>query len=108
MATGRITDAYSGALRSQQLRAFMRDDASLQPGALQELLLHETAVAWTRLLLTQTTPAEPWLEGIEDYGRRLRGIAHSINSTYDVEGLCKEFPERVQEMLDREGDRLRK
>ena len=42
---GHITAGYKQALRDHSLRAFMGDDASEQPGELQELMLHETAVA---------------------------------------------------------------
>ena len=29
-----------------------------------------------------------------------------INSNYDVEGLHQKFPERIQELIDNEGERL--
>ena len=39
----------------------MGDDASVQPGRMQEVILHETAVARIRGRLTSTAPSEPWL-----------------------------------------------
>ena len=49
--TGRITPGYRAALQANGLRAFSNDDASVQPGQLQEVMLHETAVAWMRVRL---------------------------------------------------------
>ena len=49
--TGRITPGYRAALQANGLRAFFNDDASVQPGQLQEVMLHETAVAWMRVRL---------------------------------------------------------
>ena len=45
---GQITWQFKAALQRHGLRAFMRDDASVQPGHLADLMLHETAVAWIR------------------------------------------------------------
>ena len=53
---GKITRGFAGALREHNLRASMGHDASRQPGDLQELMLHETAVAWTNGRLTHTAP----------------------------------------------------
>ena len=55
-----------------------------QPGQLQEMMLHETAVAWMRLRLSKTKPREPWTETREQYGTRLKEIAAYINAEYDV------------------------
>ncbi len=53
--TGKITAEFKGALRGHGRRTFMRDDAGKQPGSLQEVLLHETAVAWIRCRLACTS-----------------------------------------------------
>ena len=106
--TGKITPAYKQALRAQKLRAFFKDDASVQPGQLQEVMLHETAVSWTRLRLTQTLPKRSWEETTEAYYTRLRTCAAYINEHYDVRGLCNELPARVAELERRRGDRLGK
>ena len=44
--TGRITTKYKAALQANGLQAFFNTDASIQPGKLQEVMLHETAVSW--------------------------------------------------------------
>ena len=71
-------------------------------------MLHETAVAWLRKRLALSLPAQPWLETREAFGSRLKAGAAFINENYDVDALCREFPDRLQQLLDREGDRLRK
>ena len=83
-------------------------NASRQPGALQEVMLHETAVAWLRRLLDGSEPAEPWLETEAEYCSRLKECCAKANRIYDTEGLCKRLPDRVQLLLDRKGDRLKK
>ena len=45
---GHITRLYKAALAEHDLKAYYGDDASIQPGNLQEIMLHETAVAWIR------------------------------------------------------------
>jgi hypothetical protein len=79
-----------------------------QPGTLAQLLLHETAVAWVRARQTITTPKKPWTETREAFGERLRAIARHINTQYRVDDLCREFPGRIQQLIDVEGDNLKK
>ena len=56
---GAITPEFKAALQEHNLTALMSDDAAQQPGSLQEMMLHETAVAWIRRGLTWTLPAKP-------------------------------------------------
>jgi len=106
--TGHITAAYKRALRDHDLRAFMGVDAARQPGALQEVMLHETAVAWCRYKLARCLPTRPWLETPEEYRTRLKAVVAEINSAYDVEGLCWELPSRVAGVIREGGGRLAK
>ena len=39
---------------------------------------------------------------------RLKGIVQPINDNHDVESLFKEFPNRMQAVVDNEGDRINK
>ena len=105
--TARITPAFKAALQEHNLEAFMGDDASEQPGVLAQVLLHETAVAWARHQLTITTPKKPWEETREQFGERLREVCRRINARYNVDKLCRDFPARIQLLLDRRGDNLR-
>ena len=106
--TAQITRPFKDALRQHDLAAFMGDDAREQPGTLAQVLLHETAVAWVRLQQTRTTPRQPWAETRAAFGERMRAIARRINEEYNVEGLCREFPGRIQKLIDLDGGNLTK
>ena len=65
--------------------------------------VHETAVAWIRRRETVTQTRKPWTETPEQYGRRLRGICQYINDDFDVENLCRELPDRLDDPIEGEG-----
>ena len=104
---GGITGAYQQALRDHRFKGAWGDDASVQPGTLQELMLHETAVSWIRLRLGRTVPAKPWEETRAEYTARLKMICEDINTNLEVENLCRGFHKRIQKLVDREGGRLK-
>ena len=56
--------------------------------------------------LKKTLPRRCWEETEEAYGARLKVAASYINSTHDVKGLCMEFPGRLRDLVERDGDRL--
>ena len=85
----------------------MGDDATEQPGSLQELMLHETAVAWIRWRLAQTVPKQAWLETEAEYESRIKKVVDDINQHLDVAGLCHRLPERVDKLVLAKGDRLK-
>lgn len=105
---GQITPEYKTALQSNGLRPMMGDDAQVQSGDSQEVMLHETAVAWLRRRLALTLPAKPWLETREEFGSRLKQRTQHVNDKYDVQSFCRDFPQRIEELIEREGNRLRK
>ena len=104
--SGKITAEFKGALRGHGLRTFMKDDAGDQPGSLQEMLLHETAVAWIRRRLACTVPVKCWEETREEYGTRLKRCCEHINDEHDVDALCRAFPKRCKKLNDAKGGRL--
>ena len=106
--TGEITPEYAAALRRAELRPLMGDNAAIQPGQAQDLMLHETAVAWIRKKLEWSLPSEPWKETREQHEARLKRIVREINETYDVAGLTHEMPERIAQLIGKGGDRLHK
>ena len=63
-------------------------------------------VAWARNLMTKSTPAKPWEESPELFGRRLKEAFAFMNDNYNVEGLSRELPDRVQTLVEADGDRL--
>ena len=58
------------------------------------------------VLSLRTRPEEPWKESPQDFGVRLRSIAQDINNNCNVEGLCRQLPQRLVDLADRAGDRL--
>ena len=104
--TGVITAGYKRALKDHHLKPAMGDDASIQPGSLQELMLHETSVAWIRHRLAKSVPPKAWEESLDAYSARLKQAVDEINKCNDVEGLCRGFLTRIQKLVDREGGRL--
>ena len=74
----------------------------------QEVMLHETAVAWIRRRLSQTKPASPWVETLDSYRSRLKACAAYINSKYDVDALCMALPTRLSLLEESWGDRISK
>ena len=105
---GSITYQFKHALTDHGLTTFMRDDAAQQPGMLQEMMLHETAVSWIRKGLAQTLPARAWEESVDDYASRLKEVVRRVNMHYDVDGLCRALPARIQLLIDAQGGKLGK
>ena len=103
-----VTGKYKSALATHGFTAFAGDDARIQPGNLQEAMLHETAVAWVRTRLHRTLPKRPWEEDDDTYAKRLKAAAAYINDNYKVADLCLEFPARVASILEAEGGRIKK
>ena len=71
-------------------------------------MLHETSVSWMRHRLTISTPVNPANETREEYVSRLKRVCAEINANYDLEGLSRAFPSRVQAVKAAEGDRIAK
>ena len=108
-SNGQITQEFAKALRQHGLKAFHGQDAEFQPGRSGDLWLHETAVSWIRQRLKRTQPAIPWQESEEQVGKRLKAAAEHINTHHDVDGLCKEIPERMHDLVHvTKSDKLQK
>ena len=106
---GVITNEFKMALRCHNLKAFHGDDASVQPGHSGDLWPHETAVSWVRQRLRLTLPQEPWNEAEESFEGRLKAAATWVNDHHDVDGLCKEMPNRMHNLVhETKGARLNK
>ena len=88
------------------MKTFFGDNAFIQPGQLQDFLLHETAMAWMRDRLKKTAPKKPWEETLDAYHSRLKHCAAHCNDKHNIDGLCEEVPWRLEELLKRSGDRI--
>ena len=49
---------------------------------------------------TVASPPDPWKETEEEFGARLKVAAGWVNHHHDVEGLCKEMPQRMHDFVD--------
>ena len=87
--SGSITQEWKQGVVEAGFSTFMGDNASRQPGSLQDILLHETAVSWLRKKLEQSTPKKCWEENRESYGRRLKRCCEEVNRDHDVQAVQK-------------------
>ena len=46
-----------------------------------------------------TLPTEPWTETEEDFGGRLKAAAARVNAHHDVEGLCRQMPQHMRDLV---------
>ena len=106
LKNGTITSDYQQALQTHGLSTVMGTNAQKQPGDLKDVLLHETAVSWLTHRLTVTLPPKPWEETVPDFLRRLHAACDYVNTHYDVDSLCRAWPERITKLLLNKGDRL--
>ena len=65
-------------------------------------------VAWIKYQEAITLPRTPWTETVAEFRTRMKGICEHINAHHDVDGLCRELPDRLQSLVDAEGDRISK
>ena len=106
---GKVVNDYADAMDKEGFKLYWGRDAHRQSPDMGDVLLHETAVAWFRKLMRQEKPEVlPWEETQEQWAKRARKVVATANRNYDVAGLCHEFPTRLRDVIDREGDRLPK
>ena len=106
---GKAVNAYAEAVSRNRFHLYWGPDATRQSPDMPDMLLHETAVAWFRQVMRRSPPeVVPWAETQELWARRARKAIAHVNKEYDVAGLCREFPSRLQDVIDNEGERLRK
>ena len=55
----------------------------------------------------ESLPARCWEETPAAFAARLRAACAHVNANYNVEGLCREFPSRIQQLIDHKGGRLK-
>ena len=104
--SGHVVAAYDCAARECGFKLFWGPDAKIQSPDMPDLLLHETAVSWLRGVLRRTKPdVVPWQETPQQWSRRMKAL-DECNRSNDVEGLCMQFPDRVEECIAKEGVRL--
>ena len=106
---GRVVREYASAIQRNKFHLYWGPDATRQSPDMGDLLLHETAVSWFRNVLRKLKPETlPWEETQSQWTRRAKMAIAYVNQEYDVAGLSREFPSRLQAVIDGEGERLRK
>ena len=106
---GAVVHAYEEAVNAEGFKLFWGPDASRQAPDMGDMLLHETAVSWFRAGMKKEAPVVlPWKESREEWAARARRVVQRMNSEHNVQGLCLEFPSRLQGVKDCLGDRLQK
>ena len=86
-------------------RPFAGDFAAAQPPDIPDVLAHETAISLVKLREIQSKPARAWEASREAFTVRIRGIAQEVNAQCDVEGLCRGFVKRLEQVVDMKGGR---
>ena len=107
--TGKVTAAYGEAVHNRGFRLYSGDEFADQPSDLADILLHETAAATFRKRLTATPPVvKPWLESHKQFKKRVAGVVAEANRKMKLQRLCCEYPARIDLLIQKNGDRLRK
>ena len=69
-------------------------------------MLHETVVSWIRHREAICRKTRPWEETVEEFTTRMKGLVRQMNDSLNVDGLCRSFKQRVQKVVERDGDRI--
>ena len=105
--SGRVTAAYDCAGDQCGFKLFWDPGAKQQSPEMPDLLLHETAASWVCNALRRIKPETmPWKESPAQWSRRMMQAVGEANLG-DVDGLCRSFKQRVQKIVERDGDRIR-
>ena len=104
-----IVEAYHASLTRNGFRPVAGVDASTQPADLADFFLHETVVAWVRRWFRKHPfkAVEDVDTNCELFLDRLRHCEHHINTTYEVESLCKDTVMRLKTLRDKQGARMK-
>ena len=104
---GAVTYFYEEALTAVGFSLYWGADASVQAPDMPHVLIHETAVAMFWNCLRRAKPVVlPWGETQEQWAARAGRVVVWMNARCNLVSLCKKFPERLHELLARDGDRL--
>ena len=107
--TGLVVAKYNAAIDANDFNLYWGTDAQRQSPDMGDILLHETTVSWFRSLMKAEQPVvPPWEETLAHWTHRARRVTRAINRDYNVAGLCREFPQRLADVVERQGERLPK
>ena len=107
--TGHATGPYLTAVQKCGFSLYTGPDASSQPSDIPDVLLHETAVALFKRDLSRERPCRPaWKETREEFVARVAKAAKETNRQCNLHRLCCGYKSRLQLVVDKKGDRLKK
>ena len=73
-----------------------------------DALLHETAVGIFRKRMRKEKPVVvPWKETIDMWNVRAAKVVQWMDAECDLQGLCRQWPQRLYELRNADGDRLK-
>ena len=105
--TEHITGEQHESIRKHGFSPYAGTDASSQPADMPDVFPHKTAVAWCRSCLKKHPLERGSLDAMEnELQKKLADAARCTNRTYDVHGLRSSFPELLDKLRKRGGDRL--
>jgi len=108
-SSGTIVAAYKEALDEEGFTPFAGEEAKWQPPDVPDVLLHETVVSWVRAYFRKR-PFK-WVPKVEEncklFRKMMKQCEQHINKSYDVAGLCRSFPRRIEALVASGGDRLK-
>ena len=107
--TGQATGSYAEGVKAAGLRLYTGTDAPDQPSELADFLLHETAIACFKRNLNAASPeSKPWQETHKAFQKRVSRVVKEANKRCDFRLLCCEYLIRLEGLVARKGDRLKK
>ena len=106
---GMIVGRFEAAVKESGMKTFWGPDASMQSPDMPDLLLHETAVAIFRNRMRVEKPCVvPGKETEAQWAQRAARVVDWMNASCKLKALCCEIPQRLADVQQAEGDRLKK
>ena len=108
--TGQATGSYAEGMEAAGLCLYIGADASAQPSDLADFLLHETAIACLKRNLNAAASPEskPWQETHKQFQKRVSRVVREANKKCEFDLLCCEYLTRLEELVTKKADRLKK
>ena len=105
---GMIVGRFEAAVKESGMKPFWGPDARMQSPDSPGLLLHETAVAIFRNRMRVEKPCVvPWKETEAQWAQGAARVVDWMNASCKLKALCCEIPQRLADVQQAEGDRLK-
>jgi hypothetical protein len=108
-SSGTIHASCLAALNEHGFTPWAGEHSKWQPPDLADVLLHETAVSWIRKYLKQhpVRLVHRMDENKKRVAAVLKDACDHINEHYKVDNLCSDLPDRLKDLVEGEGERLK-